>query len=109
MVIKFNLVVVYMNPNPLQPIPIVHRALQIFYKQENGSQVMSMLTKGDNNNVDDRGLYQGPLFLNRHHMIGYVKGNIPHLGMITIYLNEVPHLKNIVIGFLCMWTLFSKE
>ena len=72
-------VVVYVNPDPLYPIPIVHRALQIFYKKENGEEVLHMLTKGDNNNVDDRGLYKGPMFLKRHDMIGYVKGNIPRI------------------------------
>lgn len=69
-------VVVYMIPE--KPIPIVHRATQVFYRVEDGRNETYMLTKGDNNNVDDRGLYNDEqYFIQRHHMIGYVKGNIP--------------------------------
>lgn len=32
---------------------------------------VDMLTKGDNNNVDDRGLYErGRLWINKKHIIG---------------------------------------
>ena len=64
-------VVVYVNPDKNFPIPIVHRAMQIFYKDKGNKTGLFMLTKGDNNNgVDDRGLYKGPMFLTRSDMIG---------------------------------------
>ncbi len=36
-------------------IPIVHRVLKLHEKEDGGS--VKFLTKGDNNSVDDRGLY----------------------------------------------------
>lgn len=35
-----------------------------------------MLTKGDNNHVDDLELYQGLDFLDRRHIIGKVRGYV---------------------------------
>lgn len=55
---------------------------------------MKFLTKGDNNNYDDRGLYnEGQYWLKNSDMFGKVKGMLPHVGMITIYMKEYPILK----------------
>eukprot|EP00834_Sanchytrium_tribonematis_P007601 NODE_713_length_4517_cov_0.967180.p4 type:complete len:161 gc:universal NODE_713_length_4517_cov_0.967180:645-1127(+) len=68
----------YMQQDEKLAIPIIHRALQIFYKQENGKNETYIVTKGDNNPVDDRGLYlPGQHFIKRSEMLGYCKGNIP--------------------------------
>uniref|UniRef100_A0A2K5S513 Signal peptidase complex catalytic subunit SEC11 n=1 Tax=Cebus imitator TaxID=2715852 RepID=A0A2K5S513_CEBIM len=53
-------------------IPIVHRVLKIHEKQ-NGH--IKFLTKGDNNAVDDRGLYkQGQHWLEKKDVVGRARG-----------------------------------
>ncbi|GAB6032009.1 Signal peptidase complex catalytic subunit S11A, variant 2 [Chamberlinius hualienensis] len=53
-------------------IPIVHRVLKL-HEKEDGS--VKFLTKGDNNSVDDRGLYaQGQLWLEKKDVVGRAKG-----------------------------------
>ncbi|KAK0068946.1 SEC11, partial [Biomphalaria pfeifferi] len=49
-------------------IPIVHRVLKV-HEKENGT--VRFLTKGDNNSVDDRGLYaKGQLWLEKKDVVG---------------------------------------
>lgn len=58
-----------------------------------------MLTKGDNNRVDDRGLYApGQLWLKREDILGRAQGTLRYLGMVTIILNDYPILKYVLIG-----------
>ena len=40
----------------IKDIPIVHRVLQV-HEVENSTKTVKCLTKGDNNQVNDRGLY----------------------------------------------------
>ncbi|KAM3828097.1 signal peptidase complex catalytic subunit SEC11A isoform 1-T1 [Vipera latastei] len=55
-------------------IPIVHRVLKIHEKQ-NGD--IKFLTKGDNNAVDDRGLYkQGQHWLEKKDVVGRARGTL---------------------------------
>eukprot|EP00020_Sapocribrum_chincoteaguense_P003857 CAMPEP_0170748154 /NCGR_PEP_ID=MMETSP0437-20130122/9700_1 /TAXON_ID=0 /ORGANISM="Sexangularia sp." /LENGTH=161 /DNA_ID=CAMNT_0011086971 /DNA_START=19 /DNA_END=501 /DNA_ORIENTATION=- len=69
-------------------IPIVHRVLRV-HEQEDGQ--VEILTKGDNNNADDRGLFaRGQLWLRRPDIVGRVKGFLPHVGMLTILMNDYP-------------------
>jgi signal peptidase len=50
-----------------------------------------ILTKGDNNPVNDRGLFgKGMLWLERKHITGKVKGYFPYVGMIPTILNDYP-------------------
>lgn len=64
---------VYKMPNA--DIPIVHRVLEVHdIKGEEGSIDQLILTKGDNNDRDDLGLYDGPLWLKRENIIGKVRG-----------------------------------
>lgn len=52
------------------------------------------LTKGDNNAVDDRGLYAaGQVWLDKTDVVGRARGVLPYVGMITIYMNEYPNFK----------------
>lgn len=61
---------------------------------------MKFLTKGDNNNYDDRGLYnEGQYWLKNSDIFGKVKGLLPQVGMITIYMKEYPVLKVFVTAF----------
>lgn len=106
-------------------IPIVHRVMKVHEKEDgkvidddaatkifNGlrSQI-EVLTKGDNNRVDDRGLYApGQLWLQREDILGRAKGTLRYLGMVTIILNDYPPLKYVLIGGIfrrCMFTVLK--
>uniref|UniRef100_M4BYK1 Signal peptidase complex catalytic subunit SEC11 n=1 Tax=Hyaloperonospora arabidopsidis (strain Emoy2) TaxID=559515 RepID=M4BYK1_HYAAE len=53
-------------------IPIVHRVLELHERASDGYHVY--LTKGDNNNVDDRGLYaHGQSWLERDDIVGIAR------------------------------------
>ena len=53
-------------------IPIVHRIIKL-HEQKDGQ--MKFLTKGDNNQVDDRGLYaSGQMWLKRKDVVGRARG-----------------------------------
>ncbi|KAK0155642.1 Signal peptidase complex catalytic subunit SEC11A [Merluccius polli] len=72
-------------------IPIVHRVLKI-HEKENGD--IKFLTKGDNNAVDDRGLYkQGQHWLEKKDVVGRARGFVPYIGIVTILMNDYPKFK----------------
>ncbi|KAG0283036.1 Signal peptidase complex catalytic subunit S11C, partial [Linnemannia gamsii] len=82
---------------PGREIPIVHRIIDRHDSPETGKQ--QLLTKGDNNIPNDRGLYQ-ELYINKDKMwiepkeiVGRVQGFLPYLGMFTIYMTDYPLLK----------------
>lgn len=88
-------------------IPIVHRVIKVHEK--NNSSV-KFLTKGDNNSVDDRGLYApGQLWLTKKDIVGRARGFLPYVGMITIYMNEYPNLKYAILGILALYVLLHRE
>ncbi|KAF4517241.1 hypothetical protein B566_EDAN011624 [Ephemera danica] len=59
---------------------------------------VKFLTKGDNNSVDDRGLYApGQLWLTKRDVVGRARGFLPYVGMVTIYMNEYPKFKVYVL------------
>ncbi|VDN13304.1 unnamed protein product [Dibothriocephalus latus] len=61
-------------------------------QRNNGT--VKFLTKGDNNAVDDRGLYaSGQDWLERKHVMGRAKGFLPYIGMVTIIMNDYPKFK----------------
>jgi len=71
---------------------------------------VEVLTKGDNNRVDDRGLYApGQLWLQREDILGRAKGTLRYLGMVTIILNDYPVLKYVLIGIMGLFVLTNKE
>lgn len=89
-------------------IPIVHRVLKVH--EEDGTKKLSILTKGDNNQVHDRGLYnQGQLWLNEQDISGRVKGCLPYVGMITILMNEYPKMKVLLLMAMGMMSLINRE
>jgi signal peptidase len=63
-------IVVYNVPG--QPIPIVHRVLET---RAAGARTL-LLTKGDNNAVDDLELYGGREWLEHEHIVGAVRGSV---------------------------------
>lgn len=87
-------------------IPIVHRIISV---HQEGDEYY-MLTKGDNNRVNDRGLYaQGQMWVQRKDLMGRVWFYIPYVGIITIWLNDYPPLKYAVIGFMVIVGLTTRE
>lgn len=89
-------------------IPIVHRVIKTHDDAKTGKQFI--LTKGDNNQVDDRGLYnRGQDWIHREDIMGRVVGHIPNVGMLTILMNDYPWLKHGMIALLALFILTSKE
>ncbi|KAI1709281.1 peptidase s24-like domain-containing protein [Ditylenchus destructor] len=90
-----------------RPIPIVHRTLRVHEKTTDDTKFLS---KGDNNDVDDRGLYApGQYWLHRKDLVGRAKGFIPYVGMVTIIMNDYPKLKYTVLALLGLFVLLHRE
>jgi len=88
-------------------IPIVHRVMKV-HEWANGT--VELLTKGDNNRVDDRGLYApGQLWLARDDILGRAVGTLRYVGMVTIILNDYPALKYVLVGIMGLFVLTNKE
>ncbi|GMH52565.1 hypothetical protein TrLO_g7828 [Triparma laevis f. longispina] len=88
-------------------IPIVHRVLKV---HENGEGEVELLTKGDNNRIDDRSLYApGQLWLRREDILGRAVGTLRYVGMVTIMLNDYPMLKYVLVGLMGLFVLTNKE
>lgn len=92
-------------------VPIVHRILEIHEREDdNGVPDVRLLTKGDNNPVDDRGLYNpGQFWLAKDDIMGRAFGFLPHLGMVTIALTDYPILKYVMVGVMGLFVITSKE
>eukprot|EP00455_Lapot_gusevi_P000625 TRINITY_DN1028_c0_g1_i1.p1 TRINITY_DN1028_c0_g1~~TRINITY_DN1028_c0_g1_i1.p1 ORF type:complete len:207 (-),score=58.59 TRINITY_DN1028_c0_g1_i1:47-601(-) len=87
-------------------IPIVHRVIQVH--ETNGN--VELLTKGDNNEVDDRGLYnKNQLWLKKEDLLGRAKGFLPYVGMVTILLNDYPYMKYALVGLMGLFVLTTRE
>ncbi|CAI9742938.1 signal peptidase complex catalytic subunit SEC11A [Octopus vulgaris] len=88
-------------------IPIVHRVLKVHEKVD-GS--VKFLTKGDNNSVDDRGLYApGQLWLKKKDVVGRARGFVPYVGIVTILMNDYPKLKYAILVCLGLFVLIHRE
>ncbi|KHN72768.1 Signal peptidase complex catalytic subunit SEC11C, partial [Toxocara canis] len=88
-------------------IPIVHRVIKVHEKSNTNTK---FLTKGDNNQVDDRGLYApGQFWLTRKDVVGRAKGFVPYVGMVTILMNDYPKLKYAVLAALGAFVLLHRE
>lgn len=92
-------------------IPIVHRILRIHqHRNATGDEAVEFLTKGDNNQVDDRNLYApGQLWLHRSEIVGKARAAVPYVGMVTILLNDYPLFKYGLIGLMGLFVLTTRE
>ncbi|ABN67515.1 Signal sequence processing protein [Scheffersomyces stipitis CBS 6054] len=88
-------------------IPIVHRVL----REHHNSDKQLLLTKGDNNAVDDLGLYaKKQKYLNQKtDLVGSVKAYLPKLGYVTILITENVYFKYGMLGLMCISTLLTNE
>ncbi|XP_043752151.1 signal peptidase complex catalytic subunit SEC11C-like [Cervus elaphus] len=88
-------------------IPIVHRVIKV-YEKDNGD--IKFLTKGDNNEVDDRGLYkEGQNWLEKKDVVGCARGFLPYVGMVTIIMNDYPKLKYALLAVMGAYVLLKRE
>ena len=68
------------------------------------------MTKGDNNPVNDRGLYEkGDYWLNRKHILGRIRMIVPYIGIVTIILNDYPILQWGILIIMGIFILTSKD
>ncbi|WVZ21486.1 hypothetical protein V8G54_008808 [Vigna mungo] len=89
-------------------IPIVHRVIEVHDRKN--SEETYILTKGDNNDDDDRIMYNyGQKWLQKHHIIGRAVGFLPYVGWATIIMSDFPVLKYILLGTLGLLVLTMKE
>ncbi|EXB53738.1 Signal peptidase complex catalytic subunit SEC11C [Morus notabilis] len=80
------------------PISIVHRVIKVHEREDSGE--VYVLTKGDNNDVDDRMLYApGQKWLERQHIMGRAVGFLPYVGWLTIIMTEKPIIKVLALSF----------
>ncbi|EAU84074.1 signal peptidase 21kDa subunit [Coprinopsis cinerea okayama7 len=77
--------------------------------QSKDSETQLLLTKGDNNAVDDIELYNGLNWLERKHIVGKVRGFLPYVGYVTIAMNDFPQLKYALLGGLALLALIQRE
>ncbi|KAI8141413.1 SEC11-like 1 [Fennellomyces sp. T-0311] len=93
---------------PGRDVPIVHRVIKLHDDVATGKQYL--LTKGDNNPRDDRGLYDyKQMWINREHVVGKVKGFVPYVGMLTILMNDYPWMKFALLGVIGLFVLVHRE
>ncbi|WFC98064.1 signal peptidase I [Malassezia yamatoensis] len=86
-------------------VPIVHRVLET----HSAPKGQLLLTKGDNNPMDDIMLYNGARWLHSDQIVGCVMGYLPYVGYVTLIMNDYPMLKYIVLGLLGVSMLFERE
>ncbi|ORZ03358.1 signal peptidase I [Syncephalastrum racemosum] len=93
---------------PGRDVPIVHRVIKLHDVAETGKQYL--LTKGDNNPRDDRGLYDHrQMWIHKEHVLGKVRGFVPYVGMLTILMNDYPWLKFALLGVIGLFVLVHRE
>ncbi|KAJ5981354.1 hypothetical protein N7499_001634 [Penicillium canescens] len=82
---------------PDRAFPMVHRVLRVSYEEQSNPDLTQLiLTKGDNNLIDDTLLYpDGQDYLLRSQIIGFVRGYIPFVGWFVIVLQDFTRLREV--------------
>ncbi|KAF9645491.1 hypothetical protein BDM02DRAFT_3120175 [Thelephora ganbajun] len=117
---RYNIGDITVYKIPGADIPIVHRVMEtrdvVPKKSKRSTEAATpnpedqlVLTKGDNNPVDDIALYRGLKHLERRHVVGKVRGFLPYVGYVTIAMNDFPQLKYALIGGLGLLALVQRE
>ncbi|CAN0359299.1 unnamed protein product, partial [Scytosiphon promiscuus] len=71
---------------------------------------ISVLTKGESNKVNDRGIYApGQTWLSREDIVGKAWGALRYVGLVTIILNDCPPVKYVLIGLMGLFVLKNKK
>lgn len=83
-------------------IPCVHRCIKQFGNR--------YLTKGDNNLVDDVGLYpKGRSHLTQDEIRSVVIGYIPYFGQLTLWVSSVPGAKVAILAIVGLSVFLTRE
>jgi hypothetical protein len=84
-------------------------AVLLTSRHSDGEQYM--LTKGDNNQADDRkGVYErDQMYIRRQDIMGTVRAYLPYVGMLTILMNDYPRLKWACLGILGLIAVFQDD
>ena len=91
-------------------VPIVHRIIRAHDALKSGGGERLMLTKGDNNYADDVGLYApGQRWLTERDVIGRARIFLPHVGRLTILMNDHPWFKVALISVLGYFVVTGKD
>ncbi|XP_029126910.1 signal peptidase complex catalytic subunit SEC11A isoform X2 [Cajanus cajan] len=103
-----DILFLHMSKDPIRAGEIV--VFNIDVHERHDIEETYILTKGDNNDVDDRVMYnRGQRWLQQHHIMGRAVGILPYVGWATIIMTEKPIVKYIVIGALGLLVLTIKE
>lgn len=87
-------------------VPVVHRVIAV-HERRGGGGGADILTKGDNNGVDDASfLYRGP-WLPRQHVMAKAVGYLPKAGSFSVAMDEKPWARKIVAGVLGLGMLVT--
>ena len=80
-------------------VPIAHRIVKIYEDEATGT--IKIVTKGDDNRVDDLGLYApGQKWLEPNDIIGRVIGYLQYVGLLIIFLQDYPICQMILVAAL---------
>ena len=78
-----------------------------------GDPITALMTKGDNNNGDDRPILQDASphlkWLRTKHLIGVGIAYVPLVGYATIMMSDFPMLKYLLIGGLAFFALVGNK
>ena len=78
--------------------------------EKDGKKSTLFLSKGDNNPVDDRGLYpKGKMYLDESNIVGHVFATIPYSGFFTLVLNDYPAVKYTLLACMFISVLVTKD
>lgn len=90
-------IVVYTLPG--KDIPIVHRVIRVHQRESDGKRLF--LTKGDNNQEDDRMLFPAGLeWIEEDMILGKTYAYIPYIGYVTVLFQENVIVKYATLGLL---------
>ena len=79
-------------------------------RREQFSAAHKLLTKGDNNDVDDTMLYPPDRpFLDRDDVKGVVRGYIPIVGYFAVAFSDHPWLRLVLFGIGVLTVVFQRE
>jgi signal peptidase len=107
-------------------IPIVHRIHRVHERNDSANLMevqapsgaggspankkLYILTKGDNNQHDDRVLYEGGrVWVHEDNLMGRSRAYLPFIGWLTILVAENPWLKVVVLSTMAFFVLTGKE
>ncbi|RCV11351.1 hypothetical protein SETIT_2G178700v2 [Setaria italica] len=87
-------------------VAVVHRVIEVHERRDGGG--VDVLTKGDNNGVDDYSgfLYSEP-WLHRHQVMAKAVGYLPKAGWMNVAVNEKPAVRKVVVGVLGLGILVT--